>query len=715
MMGLAIGSWISGRFLGSIKNPLLYYAIMEFGIGAFALCFPLVAKLADLLYMFFVSPESATGYSIFVRSALSTAVLLIPTSFMGATLPLLTDFFHRSPKHSRNWKAGLLYAANTLGAAIGIVIASFILIESIGVLATTFAAAGMNFIVAIFGYKFSRSSELIKKELIPAFEKKLDLPGRFALAVITASGALALASEVLWTRAFENIIGSSTYAFAIIVLLYLLGIAAGSWIMSLLVNRLRALPVWIAAMQLGMGLWTVISVKLFDLIGDLMIHYSLKMVSISMIFGHYFRTMGMLLPLALLSGACFPLATRIIDPASEDAKGTLVAKVYAWNTLGALTGSLAAGFIIAPLWDSFNSLYILAALYCLTAVISYASIWTLKLHAPYRIQIVVLLGLISVIFSVFSLIKAGDEGYFARHFIARNPSAKILFHKPGLQGVTSVVRDGFMSRRERLLINGVGMTSKMTDTKLMAHLPMLLHPDPENTLVICLGMGTTYRSAISYGKKVTVVELVKEVTEAFDYFYEDAFLLKTYPKGRIIVNDGRNFLKLTHEKFDVITVDPPPPIDAAGVNNLYSKEFIMLARDHLNKGGIMAHWMPYPGTASGVDDLQTHDMLVNTFAQVFPSVYVLKSLNKFGLHVIGSMEPINISEETIKSKLSNNAVSIDINEWEQVPFEFFTSEWMVLPPGYLTNPVITDNNPQLEFYLLRTIRSGSKKMHPSTH
>ena len=712
MMGLALGSWLAGRSLHRIENPMRYYAFMELGIGIFALCFPIFTELSDLLFTTFVSSESLTGYSVFIRAVLSVAVLITPTTFMGATLPLLTDFFHRSPKHTQNWKVGLLYAANTLGAAMGIVVASFILIELIGILATTLAAAGLNFIVAWLGYRFSLSPELLRKELTVPDERRLDGPGRFAVAVITVSGSLALASEVLWTRTLETIIGNSTYAFATIVLLYLVGIAAGSWIMSLLVNRLKGLPIWIATTLLGMGLWMVISIRLFEHVGASIADYSWKMVPLSIIFGHYFNAVGVLFPLSLLSGACFPLATRIIDPKSEDAKGVLVAKAYAWNTVGALVGSLAAGFIIAPFWDYLNSLYLLATLYCLAAVVSCAAIGVSKWQIPYKMQTAALLGLLSVTFFVFSFIRAEDQNYSVRRFEARHLSSQLVFHKPGLQGITSVIKNLLDPRKDRLLVNGIGMTVKATDTKMMAHLPILIHPNPENTLVICLGMGTTYRSAVSYEKKVTVVELVKEVVDAFDYFYEDAPALKAYPRGRIVVNDGRNFLKLTRENFDVITIDPPPPIDAAGVNNLYSKEFIELAKKHLNKGGIMVHWMPLPGTGSGVDDVETIETLIRTFAQVFPYTYMHKSLNGIGLHVVGSMEPIAISAEVIRNKLSNKAVSNDINEWQRVPFEFFIEGWKLFPHEYLIGPVITDNEPHLEFYLLRTLGRGGKKMHP---
>jgi len=325
----------------------------------------------------------------------------------------------------------------------------------------------------------------------------------------------------------------------------------------------------------------------------------------------------------------------------------------------------------------------------------------------------ILLSAISAAFAIIFFTMTTKTSDFVKRNEIRRPEYRVDFHRPGLQGITSVLKHRSNPRNDMLLVNGMGMTVKVTDTKMMAHFPMLLHPDPENTLVICLGMGTTFRSAISYKKKVTVVELVKEVVEALDYFYEDAPACKAYAGGKIVVNDGRNFLKLTRDKFDVITIDPPPPIDAAGVNNLYSREFIELARDRLNKGGIMAHWMPFPGTGSGVDDTETLEILVRTFSRVFPYVYLHRSFNGIGIHVLGSMDPIVILPEAIRTRLSLKTIADDINEWDQPSLTWLSTEWMVSTPEFTAKSgITTDDEPYLEFYLLRTLLKGGQKESP---
>jgi len=264
---------------------------------------------------------------------------------------------------------------------------------------------------------------------------------------------------------------------------------------------------------------------------------------------------------------------------------------------------------------------------------------------------------------------------------------------------------------EILLVNGRGMTRKSTDTKVMAHLPMLIHPKPESALVICFGMGTTYRSAVSHGRKVTVVELLAEVYDAFHHFYGDASAVRAYPNGKMVTNDGRSFLKLTGERFDVITVDPPPPIDAAGVNHLYSKEFLELTSQRLNRGGIVAHWIPFPEMKAGVDDWLTFNMLLSTFASVFPHTAVLPSLNEIGIHVLGTLDrPLRADPDRISECLAWEAVSSDLREFEEVPESYF---WGIVP---LPSPpagiqLTTDDRPHLEFNLLRSWRQGVEKLH----
>lgn len=713
MLGLALGSWLIGRRLHLTKDPMRLYAFIELCIGVFAICFPLLSGAVEWLFTAIVNADSPLIISFGIRSILAFSLLSIPTTLMGATLPLLTDFFKRNPIPGRSWKVGMLYAANTLGAALGTFLAGFILIELIGVLATTQVAALFNFAVALVGFKYS-----LKPISLPVSTAKvrlrLDRLGKIALVVLTASGGIALASEVLWTRMLETIVGNSTYAFSMILVVYLVGIAVGSWLMSLFVGRIKNSPFWLVALQAGMGLWTLIAILMIDLIRvNIFSDNFIPIISIpiSAYLWNCIKAMCILAPLALLSGASFPLATRIIDPESKDAQGVLIARAYAWNTIGAVFGSLLAGFVIAPFLDFFQSLYFLAVLYSLIALFAFFWIHQGSFQTLIKKPASLAFGALLVVLIYSGIYQITGDSHFVNRFQIRSPDKQIVFHKPGLQGITTVAKNRSNSLANQLLINGMGMTVKVTDTKMMAHLPMLLHPNPENTLVICFGMGTTFRSAISHNGKVTAVELVEEVYEAFPYFFDDADRVQAYPKGKLITNDGRIFLKLTQDRYDVITIDPPPPIDAAGVTNLYSKEFLALAQSRLKDGGIMAHWIPFPGTLAGVNDKYTFKMLLATFKEVYPYSYVLPAWNGIGVHVLGSTKPIEVSKKRIKERIAVKSVAQDISEWDNIPLDYYGKLTPLQLPDF-RGAIVTDNRPLLEFNLLRYLMTGTKKSSP---
>ena len=708
MLGLAAGSWLAGRSLGRARNPLAIYGWLELGIGVFALGFPIVTVASDGLFMWLVAADSPQAWSLVVRAGLAFSVLVIPTTLMGATLPLMTEYVRREAVEGRGWRVGLLYGFNTLGAALGTIAASFICIELFGVRSTGLLAAALNLGVGCWALRLSsgpRSAAPAAPVTTPGetpFESKL------AIAVLAASGASALASEVLWTRTLESLIGNSTYAFALMLVVYLIGIALGSALVSLWVKRIPHLALWLIATQAATACWIVVAIGLFYALAAAMQEYAHSIQPVGFLLATYLKSSAILFPLALLSGAAFPIATRMLDPHANDAGGALVARAYSWNTLGAVLGAAFAGFVLAPKLDFIQSIYALVALYGGTALCASAAL--LLARSPIRTTALAVSITLAVGVTTLGLVRSADSGRFVRGIQQSHPDAEVLYHEPGFQAVTTVVQ----SRAGRsLLENGRGMTTQVTATKMMAHLPMLVHPDPEDTLVICFGMGTSYRSAITHDGRVTTVELVDEVFDAFDHFFDDADAVRAYPNGRMITNDGRNFLKLTRDRYDVITIDPPPPIDGAGINHLYSYDFLELARARLKPGGIMAHWIPAPHARAGVDDWDTFAMLLRTFARVFPHQVVIPSYPWVGLHVLGSIQPITTSRKQLEERLARRpAVARDIDEWGGLPEGYFDQR--VVPEGKALQGdlLVTDNWPRLEFNLLRSWRAKSRKSVP---
>lgn len=246
------------------------------------------------------------------------------------------------------------------------------------------------------------------------------------------------------------------------------------------------------------------------------------------------------------------------------------------------------------------------------------------------------------------------------------------------------------------------MTLLVPATKFMAHLPLALHNgEPKSVLIICFGMGTTYRSALSWNVETTAVELVPSVTQAFGFYYADAPQLLKNPKGRIVIDDGRRFLNRTREKFDLILIDPPPPIQAAGSSLLYSEEFYRAAKAHLNPNGIVAAWIP----AGPQESLQA---VFRSLADSFKYVRCFVSIGDLGVHVLASQEPTpNISAEQIASQMPA-AAARDLLEWTPSRDvagyfkELMSKEFRI---GSVLNPDpsirITDDHPYNEYYLLR--------------
>jgi spermidine synthase len=192
-------------------------------------------------------------------------------------------------------------------------------------------------------------------------------------------------------------------------------------------------------------------------------------------------------------------------------------------------------------------------------------------------------------------------------------------------------------------------------------------------------------------------------------FHPDALDLARDPRSRLIANDGRNYLKISDEKFDVITIDPPPPIDAAGVTHLYSREFVRLAKEHLKEGGIFAHWIPGPETSSGVNDLDSFKMLIRTVADEFTHVRVMSGVQQEGIHVLGSMQPFDVSREKVIERFERRGIKSDAQEWDPMGAAYFSGLQELRPADLESQKVVTDDRPHLEFDLIRIWRAGGTK------
>jgi len=358
-------------------------------------------------------------------------------------------------------------------------------------------------------------------------------------------------------------------------------------------------------------------------------------------------------------------------------------RAYAINVLGCILGPLFACYCLLPF---LNERYALIGL-----TVPLVVFWMALFKRP-RLPVRIALTL--------AIAAAFGGSCFTRDF-----ETTIRRNHPEAQArrdyAASVLSFGTNWDR-RLLVNGIGMTTLTPMTKFMAHLPMAIHQGPpQSVLVICFGMGTTYRSAVSWDVDTTVVELVPGVTKAFRFYHPDADQVVANPKGQIVIDDGRRFLNRCGRKFDVIIVDPPPPIEAAGSSLLFSKEFYAIAREHLNTNGVLQMWFP------GGDTLTTCAVYRSIY-ESFPHVHCYWGLSGWGKHLIASNDPIDVPDaQTLAARMPESARR-DLLEWnstETVPHclhAVLTNE-VSLPESLNPGPTVevTDDHPFNEYYLRR--------------
>lgn len=355
--------------------------------------------------------------------------------------------------------------------------------------------------------------------------------------------------------------------------------------MNRIVDKLKAPLIIFGVLELGIGVLSILNLALFPHLES-----GGKFLGL---FNAMVATLVIVFPMTFLFGMIFPIA-GLCYVKSVSRTGSSVGWLYSSNTIGSIVGSLLAGFLLIPALGSTKTVLLLAYLNIFLGVI------LLYLQPGRYVMQKVAYGAFIVIFIIMTLgVRRVDPFLLMieKKIIQRsseNPwgskEYKIFFHKEGVEGTVTAFS---LKNGKRLWVNGVGMTMLCPETKLMAHLPLLFTTEPRECLVICFGMGTTVKSASLYPNlNVTSVELVPEVYQTFKYYHSEAEEILKKKNVHTVVADGRNYLLLSLKKYDVITVDPPPPIYSAGTVNLYTKEFFNLCREHLAPQGVLVSLVP---------------------------------------------------------------------------------------------------------------------------
>lgn len=674
MGGLALGSFIFGRRADGSRHPLFLYGMLEIGIGVFALLFPLLMHVYDDFYAVLHQKTALSFYSLsLVRFLVCAIVLIIPTTMMGGTFPVISRFYVR--KYSQlTENVSLLYGLNTIGAVSGVILSGFILIGRIGLFRTSLLAIAVNFIVGIAAIVLQgrnpcdACAESSRKEApesihagLPSSPELSPISRKPIMLAVFLSGLASLSYEVIWTRTLIFVLDSFVYSFSIMLATFLSGIGLGSLVMSRIAHRIKqgySLLGWLFVL---IGFSSLATVPFF---AELTMWKESYLRSLSenitfdtaapwekyVLFKFLISALIMAVP-TLLMGAAFPLAIKLYSSTMKDI-GKRIGLVYASNTVGAILGSILAGFVFISFFGLRNALFITAGISSLTGIFLFLFQAGRPLH--YRL---VQAGLPAVLFGlavsfipkdVYKRIFQKAQKTFELVYYREDPTATVTVHKRG----------------EKVIININGLNVAGTDfdflttQKIQAHLAMLLHPKPERILQIGFGSGGTCYS-VSQHKSVTdidCVELCRGVIEAARYFIPANHRVLENPKVHLTIEDARNYILATTNRYDLILSDSIHPT-YAGNGTLYSRDYFLLCKNKLKKDGYVSFWMP-------MYLLSTRDYktIIKTFQSVFPYVtiwYVNNAIEAYSI-VIGRNEPIAIDVDQIKRKLENPQLASDL-------------------------------------------------------
>jgi len=646
MAGLALGSFVFARRAARIHDLVRAYGLMEVGIGLYCAAIPLLFWLASLAYLrLHRALDLSFGAFTAVQFGLILAALLVPTTLMGGTLPVLSQALARDDA-GLGRTISFLYGLNTLGAVAGTVAAGYVVLPALGNRLTVAVAATANVAVGALAIAYARSSRargLDSPAAAPPGEALLEheaaavsapatpgqlLGARLTVAALAVSGAVSMVYEVAWTRALALVLGSSTYAFTSMLAAFLVGIAAGSVLYGWLRGARRASPASFGVLQLATGLGAALVFAMFERLPELFLlglrwsHAPSAVQALQLAI-----SVSALLVFTVFIGATFPCAVAVASRSAHRA-GRDVGHVYAMNTVGAIAGSMVAGFVLVPRLGMQAAIALgIAANFALAAVLF------LVPPGPLRRRALAAAGALAAAAATTALpswdprvVTAAPAVYGRRllqtaggHSLAAvlRPQETVLFYRDGPSATVSVVRAG---KTTSLKVNGKTDASDAADMPtqvLVGHVPLLARPGAESALVIGLGSGVTAGAIARHPvKRLDVAELEPAVVEANRFFADLNGHALSDRRVRLVVGDGRNVLLTSRARYDVIVSEPSNPW-ISGLASLFTVEFFGLARERLRPGGVMAQWVQLYGLPT--DDLR---MIVRSFLTAFPATSV---------------------------------------------------------------------------------------------
>jgi spermidine synthase len=708
MTGLAIGSAAAGRLADRVQRPLRVFAAAEALVAIAALATPLALTAVEAVYvrLHAVAGEWPIAVGL-ARLLLSFVVLVVPTTLMGATLPLVVkSAVTRGAILGR--QVSLLYACNTAGAVMGALIAGIWMVPQLGISWAFRVGALINLAVAagawLLGHFAERTAVAAARPVLsptasaggdegrPA-EPLFPLVRRLVLLTFAVSGFVSFGLEIIWFRMLILLFRPTTYAFTVMLSTVLAGIALGSWLSTPLTSRRRLNPLaTLAVLEVLLALAAVSSMVIIGSAngiylgsgplfagGPLAYFGPMAVTSIAAIF-----------PAALLMGMAFPIGIALwASQVTGDRAGERIGAIYAVNVAGAVAGSLLTGFLLLPALGSRASLLVAAGLALATGLLLLAAL-------PRRLP--ALAGALAAV-AAFSVVAVLAPDPVTALLHARYPRETAEWRREDGHATVTILRhDSSFSRPVRgLYINGMHQASDTPSMvnyhRLIGTLPVAVHPDPQRALVIGSGGGATAGAVAAYNDRVSVdvVELSSAVADAARRFSAINQGLFSRPNVRLRVDDGRNHMLLTKERYDIVTADVILPIHA-GAGNLYSVEYYRLMRQVLHNRGIALQWIGSQGETE-------YKLIMRTFLTVFPHT----TLWHGGSLMLGSSRPLVLDEEAFAKKQMSPQSKAALDAMGFRSFEELLSRYTAGPVelrAFLGDgPILTDDRPLTEYFL----------------
>jgi spermidine synthase len=616
MGGLALGAAAAARYALRLRRPVLAYGVLELAIAVSALSVPAGIRLINTVYVGLLGGaselQSGTSLAALFQLGAAFAVLLPPTAFMGATLPLLARHAVRREAEIGS-RVGLLYAVNTAGAIAGTVCAAFWLMPELGLRRTVWAGAALNGVVFALAALLARGAAALPA----APPEARGAPGtavqgfHWILPAIALSGAVSFAYEVLWTRLLGHLIGASVQAFATMLASFLLGIALGSAVAARLATSRERAALGFGVSQLGIALSSYAALAFADQLPELSRRLG---AGPDQALASAAVAAAPLLPITLCIGATFPFAVRLLAQLPEQAAGA-TARVYAWNTLGAIAGALGAGFVLLPALGFEGTLCV-----GVTASLALAALAALAVR-PRRTALAALAAAAGValvalpppppwaLLSSSPLSRRQEPGEVVYAAVGRSSSVMLFDQNTEFRLTSNGLPESMIQREGMLLDDNVA--------RWLCLLPPLVRPGARELLVVGFGGGMALEAVPSSIAQIDVIELESEVLAANR---KVGALRAIDPLAdarlRVHIGDARGALQLTGKRYDAIVSQPSHPW-TAGASHLYTREFFSLVRSRLAQDGVFVQWI-----GLGFIDEPLLRSLVATLLEAFPYVEI---------------------------------------------------------------------------------------------